>query len=111
MHNERAPRGWVEIQRDDSPADGAPALPSDDWAAVLVCAAAKVPGMAFCYVLGASVAIPISVIDGDATPETTPQMVADCLPTVSGPYTWIAVVPAYVARKAGLRFSREAIGT
>lgn len=77
MNNERAPRGWVEIQRDDDPSCvgiGDTVFESDEDAALAIALAAGMPGAVWSY-----------VCTGDGLA-----------------YDPVVVVPAVAARMAGL---------
>lgn len=115
MVGNSAPRGWVEIQGNDQPTDDGPRI-SDELAAILVCQAAKRPGLAMLY------GVRTRVYSGPAYGETVAEVflplvvrsgaggvsIPSMLPGALGPATvdtgdrWIAVVPRDAAKLAGL---------
>lgn len=115
MTGNPAPEGWVEIQREDQPTDDGPQI-SDELAAILVCQAARRPGLAMLYgvravtVFGpdhgtivAEVFLPLVVRDGDGD-AAIPSMLQTALgtPGVTTGDRWIVVVPRDVAKLAGV---------
>lgn len=99
------PTGYVEIQRDDHPEDGGEPLPSDWWAAFLVCSAAGRParGLAMAWSPRLGILAPLAHVDGDVRPDG-PIDALDAVAETDGKglHGWRAVVPRYVAKLAGL---------
>lgn len=97
MNNDRAPRGWVEIQRDDDPSCvgvGDVVFESDEDAARAVAIAGGMAGSACCYTIDEE-----DPEEGDCEVPRFLELDARG-PTDEG---WpIVVVPASVARAAGL---------
>lgn len=115
MTGNPAPLGWVEIQGEDQPTDDGPRI-SDELAGILVCQAARRPGLAMTYgvrtctvwgadngTVRAEAFLPLVVRDGDGD-ASIPSMRATCLgpDDVDTGDRWIVVVPRDVAKLAGL---------
>jgi hypothetical protein len=110
FNNGSAPRGWVEIQRNDLLDEGPKTLEplaSDREAAALVARRAGMPGSAMLYNLSTGVFVQLEERPGDsdgAAAEANPQVLSGVEQLADGTdgSWWISVVPARAAFEAGL---------
>jgi hypothetical protein len=95
---DRAPDGWVEIQRDERD-DEARVYPNDEEAALAVARAGGMPGHVALYSPGASVLV--FDLDSATAEETIAHLESLDYVTAECP-RWIVCVPESVARLAGV---------
>lgn len=99
--NDLAPPGWVEIQREDDPEDedlDGPIYDSDAEAAIAVAEAAGAVGTACLYEVGSGEMFQVYVLELAGYPAQERNQAIRW----SADTEWIVVVPAVVARAAGL---------
>jgi hypothetical protein len=103
-----APPGWCHVEREDSVDDDLRKLPSDDEAAQLVVERAGMVGTAVLYCRSTRVFVRLhrlpEVDEGQASTDVDDGLMDEMLTLsseASAP-TWISMVPAVAARRAGL---------